>query len=291
LLSSDDCDFWERLLLEKVFGISYECYSDDLITLSLLQEKTTDAINFLDNIKSGSIKLPEEYRFKNEEYTSLGYRVLTLLIVRRGAHLPERLRVEVLRTSTWEYDSRWKWSSKSTKMRTFYLKDFRSQILKYKDGNIPCFRNLDIKNDNELDISSIGLNQFNENIRMNRCYIIKYINLQCCDLNQIPKGIYEYKLLKRLNLSKNKIKKIPSKIKLLKNLEFLDISYNRLKRVPRVARNLSHLKRLNLSYNKINYLSKALNNLTHLESINLYNNKIETLPDDLEELNKIVYLG
>ena len=248
-------------------------------------------MNFLDGIRNGSVKLPEGYRFKDEWYVSIGYQVLALFIVQRGVHLPKELREEVLRTTTWEYDFRWGYSSKSAKMRKFYLNDFRSQIFKYKDGNIPCFRNLDIKDDKQFEVSSIGLDQLNVNIKLNRCFIIKYINLQCCDLRQIPDEIYEYKLLKRLNLSNNKLRKIPSKIKLLKNLEFFDISKNRVKRLPRAISRLSRLKQLNLSHNQIKYLTKTVFKLTDLKSINLYNNKIETLPDDLEELNKIVYLG
>lgn len=291
MLNSDDCDFWESLLIEKIFGISYDKYCNDLLTPSLLQEKTADAMDFLDDIKSGSIKLPEEYHLKDKEYISIGYQILALLIIQKGAHLPEKLRDEVLRTTTWEYDSRWGWSSKNEKIRKFYLNDFRTQIIKYKDGNIPCFRNLNIKNDDQFDVSSIGLDQLYENIRLNRCFIIKYINLQYCDLHQVPDEIYEYKFLKTLNLSNNKLKKIPSKIKLLNNLEFFDISYNRLKRVPRAIGNLNLLKRLNLSHNQIRYLPGSLIKLTDLESINLYKNEIKTLSNDLKKLNKVTYLG
>jgi len=291
MLSSNDYDFWERLLLEKVFGISYEMYHNDLLTPSLLQEKTVDAMDFLDDIKSGSIKLPEEYHLKNKEYISIAYQILALLIIQKGAHLPEKLRDEVLRTTTWEYDSRWGCSSKNENIRKFYLNDFRTQIIKYKDGNIPCFRNLDIKNDDQFDVSSIGLDQLYENIRLNRCFIIKHINLQCCDLHQVPDEIYGYKFLKTLNLSNNKLKKIPSKIKLLNNLEFFDISYNRLKRVPRAIGKLILLKRLNLSHNQIRHLPQSMIKLTDLESINLYENKIKTLSNDLKKLNKVTYLG
>lgn len=93
MLSSNDYDFWERFLLEKVFGISYEIYNNDLLTPSLLQEKTIDAMDFLDDIKSGSIRLPEEYHLNFLRYTphACGDNFLNRSIFKQRTGKPSRL--------------------------------------------------------------------------------------------------------------------------------------------------------------------------------------------------------
>ena len=269
--SLDSDDFWETLLIEYVFGIPYDEYGSNtgLLTKVIVERNLEKAINFLENIRNGNKILPKGYYIYDKEFVSVGYHILGLLILQTGALLPDRVRDEILRTTTWEYDKRYGWSSHDMKLRQFYLKDFRDQISNYKD-KIPCFRRLDITRDEQFETSSIGLEQLNKNFELKRCYIIKYVNLQCCNLKRVPEQLFDFKNIECLNLSFNYLKKIPDKIS-----------------------SFSKLKKLNLKYNKLNYLPKSLGQLFNLKSLNVHKNNIKKIPSSLKKIldSGILYVG
>ena len=91
----DEDDFWESLLIEYVFGIPYNEYETDesILTIEIIENSLEKAINYLENVRKGIIKLPERYYLRDKEYVSAGYHILGLLIIEKGAYLPKKLKV------------------------------------------------------------------------------------------------------------------------------------------------------------------------------------------------------
>ena len=270
--SLDSDDFWESLLIEYVFGIPYDEYGSniELLTREVIEKNLEEAVNYLEDIRNDNIILPKGYYIHDKEFVSVGYHILGLLILQTGALLPDRVRDEILRTTAWEYDKRYGWNSHDMKLRQFYLKDFRDQIINYKVGKIPCFRRLDITRDEQFEISSIGLEQLYKNVELKRCYIIKYVNLQCCNLKRVPEELFDFK-----------------------NIECLNLSFNYLKKIPDEIGCFNKLKKLNLKYNKLNYLPESLAQLSNLKSLNIHKNNIKKIPSSLRKIfdSGILYVG
>ncbi len=215
----DEENFWERFIIEHVCSIQFEKYELDpsVLTSKILDnnlDKIICEINAMKNhVRKAVIFNNHRYYLHDIEFISVGYQMLGQLIIETGASLPEPIKDRILETTVWEYDKRWEWDSNRIEIRKFYLNEFRRNIINYKKGNIPCFRILEINSDKDLETSSIGLRELLRNIKTKRCYIIRYINLQCCNLREVPDELFDFKFIEKLDLSKNRLRKLPDHIR------------------------------------------------------------------------------
>ena len=131
------------------------------------------------------------------------------------------------------------------------------------------------------------------------------VDLSNCNLNEIPKDLFNLNKLKRLNLSNeyddfdistaNNIKTIPDGISKLYNLEELRLSHTGLVGFPESILKLKKLKKLEICnqwanitiINKIDSIPPEIKRLENLELLNLGSLKLEKLPNELGSLVKL----
>ena len=96
------------------------------------------------------------------------------------------------------------------------------------------------------------------------------LNLNRCDLTNIPESIGELKDLTILVLSENELKKIPDSICELEKLEILNLNRNQIKILPRKIGNLNKLRYLFILNNPLDRLPTSLRKFA-----DLYTNLVE----------------
>jgi len=101
------------------------------------------------------------------------------------------------------------------------------------------------------------------------------------------KGIWNFTNLEELDLENCNLKELPIEITKLKKLKRLNLQNNNLIEFPKEISNLTSLEYLNLSNNKIKELSSWIWNLTNLIWLSLQNNKIEKIPPEIWNLIKL----
>lgn len=102
---------------------------------------------------------------------------------------------------------------------------------------------------------------------------LKFISLDNCKLDYVPKSIGEFSGLRWLALSDNNIKYIPKSLAKLKNLNSLHLSKNPLQEYD-VIFSLENLKSLDLSECGLDSIPSAISNLKKLKYLNISNNNI-----------------
>lgn len=279
--SLDEDGFWERFIVEHVCNIDFRRYelNPSILTSQILDKSTSRAIDEIEamgNYVNTPVTFSNfRYFLHDIEFISVGYQVLAQLILEAGARLPESIKDKVLSSTSLEYDKRWGWDTNRLKIRKFYLNEFRRHINNYKEGDTPCFRTLEIASDNELEVSSIGLTELYSNIKFKRCYIIRYINLQCCNLDSLPSELFEFKFVERLDLSRNLLRELPDDFGELQSLKIINLSHNHLQSLPKSFQGLINLNRLNLCYNRIKVLPSWFRHLESLYDLYLEGNPIK----------------
>jgi internalin A len=118
------------------------------------------------------------------------------------------------------------------------------------------------------------------------------LDLEYCDLIELPEEIRELVWLKELNLGDifhpKKLEKLPSWIDELKNLQALDCYNTKIDSLEPIS-SLSNLQDLNCSNTKIDSL-EPISSLSNLQALDCYNTKIDSLEpisslSNLEELD------
>ncbi|XP_041050410.1 volume-regulated anion channel subunit LRRC8D-like [Carcharodon carcharias] len=138
------------------------------------------------------------------------------------------------------------------------------------------------------------------------------LDLQNCDLETIPPGIFglsslqelnlqgnelttieEIENLQRLrklfslNLSSNKIRSIPDTFSLISNLERFNISNNLIETLPNSMFTMQKLQHLDMSNNHLVVILPSIKYLKNLRYLDLSSNRLESLPDELFQCKKI----
>ena len=250
---SEEHYYWRAMFLEEC-GIVLSEYQDNraILNKAILEKHLDDFINTAN--KSGDIS---------------AHQTLTVLILQVGAKLPSDLKEKVLESLKWENDNkRYHWSPYVINVRKVYLEDFKQKIISYRNNNASFLINLRrIQDDKELEKISIGLEQLNSYSKLETFEKINYINLDSCELTEVPEEVFKFSNLSILSLDNNKIKDLPS------NLGDLIL-----------------LKSIYLSYNYIESLPSSLGNLKNLRLLYLKNNNLESIPDTFKTLKCIFYL-
>lgn len=68
--------------------------------------------------------------------------------------------------------------------------------------------------------------------KFNLIYELCELNLSCCNIDTIPKGVFELTNLERLSLSTNKLTEIPKDLENLTKLKILRLQNNRIEKIP-----------------------------------------------------------
>ena len=234
------------------------------------------------------VDLVKERSVRNTVYLIFGYFTLKL-----GATLPAHLRPKILEAANREND-RYDWFEEEyAKLREFYLKDFQQKVRNHKPGIVTHL--IFLKNRYEdLTHGVIGLDQFWEYIFSKKIFSVKHVNLDSCDLEEIPTPIFDLVNLETLSLEHNQIKEIPPEIGKLTSLKNLYLDDNLITNLPESFCKLSSLKTLYLVKNKLINLPKTISNLTSLEGLYLNDNELKELPKtilDMKSLKKVYCLN
>ncbi len=253
IVDLDEDREWFMWIIEEVCGMDYDDYLLDKFTF------TREMLElYLDKIIKG-IRL-----YSNAD---LGYQMLAILILQTGATLPDIVKREVLKSTTWEYDKKWKLRSGGENLRKFYLNDFREKILTYTSGTPTFLLDLKISLDSDFEVTSIGLNQFHDNLKSGKITSFNYINLDFCELSVIPAELFDFDHIEYLSMEYNHLVEIPEKIKSLVNLKYLWLDFNQIRALPKSICELKSLKGLSISYNNIEVWQDFLN----MNDVNVYN--------------------
>lgn len=133
---------------------------------------------------------------------------------------------------------------------------------------------------------------FNQKINKHLKYLDQFVNLtqlnlNYCDLDNLPLSVLDCSELKTLKLSGNNLSKIPESLLLLSNLEELDLSKNRIKELPKTIGNFKKLTRLDVSANyKLLEIPITVKNLEALEflSCSATNDEVKNIISHLPNL-------
>ncbi len=121
---------------------------------------------------------------------------------------------------------------------------------------------------------------------------LEHLNLNRCNIEQLPQEIGKLTNLTELYLSWNKFKTIPNQVENLLKLQKLNINFNQLSVISQSIFKLKNLTELALTYNTIAVIPKEISNLTKLEVLNLsFNNNIEIVPTQIGSLVNLEILN
>ena len=224
----------------------------------------------------------------SDEELSVAYQILTVLVLETGSLLPDQLKNNVLRILEQEYDMIHQWDSTKILIRKWYLNDFKTKIISHERGKMHYFISLKVNNDIELGFSIFGLKALKSAKNKNK---ISFINLDNCDLLQIPQEIVNFKKLEGLSLSYNNLSNLNFNFNKLESLKRLILNDNRVERLPESFFNLNMLEELQISFNRLEYLPESIKNLRRLRILNLFNNRLRSLPKSITELKMLEKLN
>ena len=260
---------WIEIFLEEC-GIQLSKYQNDrtMLNKTILEKHLDGFINVAN--KSGDIS---------------AHQTLAVLILQVGARLPDDLKERVLESLKWENDNkRYRWSPYVINVRKIYLEDFKHKILSYKNNNKSLLLNLKIHYDKDLEKTLIGLEKLNSFSRSKKFEQINYINLDSCELTDVPKEVFKFSNLSALSLDNNCLTTLPNLIINLHNLKSLYLSNNKIKRFPFDIGSLTSLESIHSSDNQIENLPLSFGNLKNLRSLYLMNNNLKSIPDIFKTL-------
>lgn len=280
---SDEFRYWEKFFVQKFCKIDFHFYSycknichKNVLEKTVLEKKLYDILSTLSEFKANKSYFDEEL--------SVAYQILTVLVLETGSLLPDQLKNNTLRVLEQEYDMIHKWDSTKILIRKWYLNDFKRKIISHERGKMHHFISLKVNNDIEFGTSIFGLKALkgaknNSNI--------SFINLDNCDLLQIPQEIVNFKRLEGLSLSYNNLSNLNFDFSRLEFLKILILNDNLVESMPDSFFNLNMLEELHMSFNSLEHLPESIKNLSRLRILNLFNNRLKSLPKSITELKML----
>lgn len=252
--SLDKSQEWEKWIIEEICNLDFEEYlmNKNILTQKKLEDYLDEVIRRILEIRL-QIENPPFYeeRIFKEDTKYIAFQILAILILETGSYLPEIVKQNVLKSTTWEFDKRRGWDSNALEIRKFYLNEFRKKILSYRPNNKIKFIDLKIHTDEEFKKTCVGLRQLHNLITSRKKNDIDYINLDCCELKRVPDEILHFDHIKKLSLEKNYLTTLPEWIIKLKSLRTLYLKFNLLRSLPKSFNKLALLDRLELFGNPL----------------------------------------
>lgn len=151
------------------------------------------------------------------------------------------------------------------------------------------------KFDNKMDAKHVTM-KYVENLIFPSEQLLAMPNIQSleinnCNLNEIPDAIFSLKTLKSLWLMCGGITHVPDAILNLDRLESLSLSANKLTEIPPVIFQMHSLQELSICNCPINILPDEISNLANLKHLLISSTNIASLPKtigDLPELKQLI---
>lgn len=171
-------------------------------------------------------------------------------------------------------------------------KNWKYKLLEFDKTNLQS-ENLEGRNlqGKRLYILLSHLSNLKKSLRLggslSMTYGLKYLDLNNCNLGEIPKEMRVLSNLEELRLKYNQIREIQNVPLSIKKLY---LSYNKLRSISEKVGNLKNLEILFLGYNSIRELPPELGKLTKLQNLSLDDNQLRTLPVEMKELKNLRYL-
>lgn len=253
-------------------GLNYNEYlNDDRILTRSLVEDNYDKI--MEIVKTRSTR--------RVTFLVLGY-----LFLLTGANLSNTLKYKIIDSTKWEHEKDL-WNQNLINERKFYLKDLEDKIRNHKAGQITRLVKLKNINDEDFNQGIIGITQFLDFLHSEDLNSVKHINLDSCNLSNIPDAIFDLKSLETLSLDNNNLDFIPDSIGDLKSLRKLFIEGNRIEEIPDSIGKLNQLEDLFMARNNLIVVPTSLACLKNLKILDLENNKLSSIPASLGNLKKL----
>lgn len=245
---------WEEWILDFC-GIDYFEYKINyqLLDVSILEPKLEKIVEKIEELKEniGKPEISGKGLFNDVVYTDgihsldqvdIGYQILGLLILETGSFMLNKIKKEILNSTTWENDKKWNWSPDYIIGRKNFLKNFRRIIRNY----VPEKRiNLEkIPNLSWLTQEINGLKTFQRYFKITgfrkllRALSLKKLHLDSCGLTEFPNEIFLCQNLEVLSLCNNKLIDIPEKIKNLTKLRIILLKNNKISAIPNYLYNV-----------------------------------------------------
>ncbi|MHA2010126.1 MAG: leucine-rich repeat domain-containing protein [Promethearchaeota archaeon] len=237
IVDLDEDEEWFEWIIEEICGMQYDDYLFNHLSLTceILEPHLDKIINGIELYSNADI----------------GYQMLGILILETGSTFPYNVKKEILKSTTLDYDRKWEWYSGGEKLREFYLNDFREKILAYTPGTRTYLQDLKIGFDSQFKKTCIGLEMYNNIVRSGNIDSFDYVNLDFCELNEIPRTLFDLNHLESLSIEHNYLTEVSEDIGKLVNLEYLWLDFNQLKALPRSVSELKCLKGLSIAYNSL----------------------------------------
>lgn len=141
----------------------------------------------------------------------------------------------------------------------------------------------------ELDVNSCDLTQLPDSI--SKLKKLLQLDLMFNFFTDVPDSIFALTKLKYLGLFDNRIEAIPGRIQLLSDLEVLDLGANKLRDLPNELFSLSKLKTLNLTSNQLTKISSRVQNLSNLQILDLGYNSLSEICAEISNLKNLKELN
>ncbi len=157
----------------------------------------------------------------------------------------------------------------------------QEKIIYHKSGKITHLIVLKSFGDDNFVNGVVGLEQFQKYVQTGKFSSVKHVNLDSCQLKNIPESIFNLSSLETLSLDNNNIKDIPDSISNLKSLKMLYLDGNKLEKLPNSIGLLHSLRFMSIRYNQLKNIPKNI--IKHGSfSLQINNNRLKKIPSYLE---------
>ena len=116
------------------------------------------------------------------------------------------------------------------------------------------------------------------------------LDLNGCQLSELPESITQLSNLTSLNLGRNQLTELPELISQLSNLTSLVLWGNWLTELPESIAKLSNLTLLDLGNNRLTELPESITQLSNLTLLGLLGNQLTQLPESITQLSNLTSL-
>jgi internalin A len=113
---------------------------------------------------------------------------------------------------------------------------------------------------------------------------LRYLNLSCQNLTNLPPEIGQATNLIRLDLNRNQLTSLPMEIGQLANLNTLNLHRNQLTILPAEIGRLANLNIFNIRSNQLTNLPTEIGQLANLHELYLHSNKLTVIPAKIGQL-------
>ena len=126
----DEGETWVKWIVEDVCGLSHSSQ----LTMKILENHLKEILVDLADLHRIKVKRDPDRTEDFDASFALGYQVLALFLLENGAFVPDKVKQEVLKSTTnWEYEKRW-WGSWGPDS---FRKEFLNKLREAVENQVP----------------------------------------------------------------------------------------------------------------------------------------------------------